>query len=364
MTARPHPPGMAGADRDGELARRTSTAPALCRWRQGLTWAFGLLWLLDAALQYQPYMFTVQFPDQAIAAAGRGSPGLVGEPVTWAAHLMAGNPVVFNAIFATIQLAIAAGLFWRPTVKLALAGSIIWSLLVWWLGEGLGGVLAGPVSPVAGLPGAVVLYAIIAILLWPPQPGPDRTTVGSLATGSPLRPAGAKLTWLLLWSAFAAEAVRAPAALHEVPGSLAAGEPRWIAGMNTASAAFFAHDATPAAIALAVTCALIGLSVLTPAATRPGVILAMVLALAIWVIGEDFGQIATGTATDPNSGLPLAILALCYWPFARRLPRSMTRRSWRGHGRVSGSTAVLLSAAPAATQLLTSAATPTSPAAC
>ena len=35
------------------------------------------------------------------------------------------------------------------------------------------------------------------------------------------------------------------------------------------------------------------------------------LSLAIWLIAEDLGEIATGTATDCNSG---PLLAVCYWP--------------------------------------------------
>ena len=48
---------------------------------------------------------------------------------------------------------------------LALAASIAWALAVWWLGEGLGGVLTGAASPVTGAPGAALLYALAAVLL-------------------------------------------------------------------------------------------------------------------------------------------------------------------------------------------------------
>ena len=51
---------------------------------------------------------------------------------------------MLNAIFATIQVALGLGIAWRPTVRLALAASVLWSLAVWFLGEGLGGVLARP----------------------------------------------------------------------------------------------------------------------------------------------------------------------------------------------------------------------------
>jgi hypothetical protein len=47
---------------------------------------------------------------------------------------------------------------------------------------------------------------------------------------------------------------------------------------------------------------------------RASLVLAVVVAAGIWVIGEDFGGVFTGSATDPNSGVLLALLAIAYWP--------------------------------------------------
>jgi hypothetical protein len=44
------------------------------------------------------------------------------------------------------------------------------------------------------------------------------------------------------------------------------------------------------------------------------VILAIAAAAVIWVIGENFGAILTGSATDPNTGPLLGLLAAAYWP--------------------------------------------------
>ena len=40
------------------------------------------------------------------------------------------------------------------------------------------------------------------------------------------------------------------------------------------------------------------------------------MALAIWVIGENFGGILTGQATDPNTGPLLVLVALAHSPLA------------------------------------------------
>ena len=111
--------------------------------RRGLQIALGLVWLLDAALQYQPYMFSRGFVTQVLESAADGNPAVVLTPAMWADRLISHDVAAWNAAFATIQLAIAVGLLWRPTVRAALAGSIAWSLAVWWLSEGMGDVLTG-----------------------------------------------------------------------------------------------------------------------------------------------------------------------------------------------------------------------------
>jgi hypothetical protein len=79
---------------------------------------------------------------------------------------------LYNALFATTQLLIGCGMLFRRSLRLALAGSIAWALAVWWFGESLGGIFTGAL-PLAGFPGAVMLYALIAVLLWPAGRTPD-----------------------------------------------------------------------------------------------------------------------------------------------------------------------------------------------
>jgi hypothetical protein len=78
-----------------------------------------------------------------------------------------GKALIAGWVFATIQLLLALGIAWRPTVRVALGASIVWALGVWWFGEGLGEVLTPGASPVNGAPGAVIIYALLAVLLCP-----------------------------------------------------------------------------------------------------------------------------------------------------------------------------------------------------
>jgi len=56
-----------------------------------------MVWLLDAALQFQPYMFSPAFVTQVVKPAAAGNPAVVSAPILWSAHLMAGHIVHLRA---------------------------------------------------------------------------------------------------------------------------------------------------------------------------------------------------------------------------------------------------------------------------
>jgi len=272
-------------------------------------------WLLDGLLQYQSSMYSTMFGEM-IGDSATGNPGVIASPISWNAALVEHHLVLLNTVFATIQLLLGLGIAYRPTVRVALAASIAWSLGVWWFGEGLGGVLSGGASPVNGAPGAVILYALLAVLLWPAdRPGVTAPFVAARAVGAPV----ARLLWLLLWGSLAYFALtpanRAPQALHDMIVSMTGGEPGWVTALENHAAAVLDHQGLTASIVLAATLIVIAAGVfLPPPLARSAVILALVMAAFIWVFGEAFGQLLTGGATDPNSAPLLALLALAYWP--------------------------------------------------
>src|SRR5215469_16369622 len=140
-------------------------------------------------LQYRSFMYTKAF-GQMIEGTAAGNPSIIARPIGWNAALVEHHLVLLNTVFATIQLLLGLGIAYRPTVRVALAASIAWSLGVWWFGEGLGGVLSGSASPVSGAPGAVILYALLAVLLWPADRPPVKD-VGVPATFTAARAVGA-----------------------------------------------------------------------------------------------------------------------------------------------------------------------------
>jgi hypothetical protein len=285
------------------------------RARRHLQWALGAIWLLDAALQLQPAMFTKAFVTQTLASTAAGNPGFIARPITWAAAVILHHEALYNVAFAGIQLAIGLGLFWRRTVKAALLGSLAWSLAVWWLGEGLGGVLTGGTSPFMGAPGAVILYGFVALVVWPRRsPSVD----GRLGTSGPLGSALPRLCWLALWGSFAffglQPGMRSPNSLSAMVGGMAAGEPRWVRSVDSTLAGTLAGHGDLVVTAMIVLWVVIGLSVFGPRrVARIGVILAVTVGLMLWLV-QDFGGIFTGQATDPDSGPLLVLLALVFWP--------------------------------------------------
>lgn len=273
-----------------------------------------VLWLLDAALQYQPYMFTRRFVTTTFVPVADSNPGVIAHSVNWAAHLIAHHVAVYDATFATLQLLLAVGILWPRTVRAALGLSIVWSGAVWWFGEGLGGVFATGTSPFMGAPGAVILYALLAVLVWPDH----RSEGPSVATSGPVGATMARWAWLALWASGAFFAIqpgaRSPDALSQMVTGAADGEPGWIQALDRGLGRILAGHGTEVSLGFAAVFAFVGLSVfLRRRPARVGAALAAVCGLVIWAT-EGFGAIFTGHGTDPNSGLLLVVLAAAYWP--------------------------------------------------
>jgi hypothetical protein len=167
----------------------------------------------------------------------------------------------------------------------------------------------------------VVLYALLAVLLWPRErPELDPPFPAARAVGAP----AAKAAWATLWGGLGVlmllSSNRTANGLHDLLTGMAAGEPAWLASVDHHLAAVVAGRGLAAAIVLAVFFFAVGGGVYLPVGVaRLAIVFAGVLALAIWVAGEGLGGLlAGGQATDPNSGPLLILLALAYWPTMAR----------------------------------------------
>ena len=298
--------------------------------RRKLQLALAGIWLFDAMLQFQPVMFGHGF-GQMLVGGAHGNPAIVARPVSWSAAFIDHHVAVLNAVFAAIQVLLGLGIAWRPTCRLALAASVAWALAVWWLGEGLGGLLSGTASPVNGAPGAVLLYALLAVLLWPADRDPagrdpaarDHAARVPAAPFPAARAVGRRAAlacWLVLWLGLAGlallAAIRGPGALGDMIAATVPGEPAWLAWIDTHAASAVTRHSLLASVLLAAILTVVALTpCLRPArpAARAAVILALVVAAVLW-LAQGLGGLFTGAATDPGTAPLLALLALAFWP--------------------------------------------------
>lgn len=287
--------------------------------RRALQLALAVIWLLDGVLQLQGFFFTKAFGSQMIAMTAAGNPWFIARPITWSGAIIGEHAGPADSAFALVQIAIGLGIAWRPTLRVALAASIAWSLGVWWIGEGFGGIFNGSANPVSGAPGAVILYALLALLLWPRDGSElDCSFPAAIAIGT----RGARALWALLWGSLAYFAVAgansSAQGLHDLISSMASSEPRWVASLDRDVGGLVAYQGTAVTISVGILLAFVATGVYLP--RRPGNVtigLGVVLALLFWVVGQNFGALFTNSATDVNSGPLLVLLAAAFWRPAR-----------------------------------------------
>jgi hypothetical protein len=275
----------------------------------------GLLWLLDGVLQFQPRMFGPDFVTGILQPASAGQPAFIAWPLDHVDHLVGASPAPFNGVFGTMQLLIGIGLLVRDTVKPALVLSVMWSLGVWAVGEGFGMVFMGQASPLTGAPGAVLLYAVIAILVWPRHANrPD----GAAAGEGPMGETGARIVWAVLWSAMGVlwllPANRNPNGVSASLTTAAAGEPGWLSHIQLALAHACAGAGSGLALTLAVVSCWIGVGPLVTGRPTLFLVAGAALSLDFWILGQSFGGILTGLGTDPNAGPLFILLAVAIFP--------------------------------------------------
>jgi hypothetical protein len=231
-----------------------------------------------------------------------GQPGWLSDSITWSANLASRDLGIWNTLFALTQVFIGIGLLWRPTVRLALAASFGWVLVVWWFGEAFGNLFTATAEPLTGAPGAVLLYALVGVLVWP----------GGRAGGL-LDARGARTMWGVLWVGMAwlwlgpasSSADSIANVLDEGGSGLG-----WLSAVQHWVGGGAAGNGLVIALAFACLSVAIGLGVATDHRARALLWVSIALNFALWVVGQGVGELFTGQATDPNAGPLFILLAL------------------------------------------------------
>ncbi len=275
--------------------------------RRSIQTVLGLIWLLVGALQFQSFMYGNGFI-QLLQGLTGGQPGWVASSVNQGAATMQSHQAIFNTGAALIQLAIGFGILYKRTTKPAILVSFAWVLAVWWFGEAFGMMFMATTpmggipmaSALTGAPGAVLLYALIGAIVWPN----DRP-------GGLLGVRGARIAWAALWLLMAwlwlVEAGGANGihnAINAAPSGMS-----WLSSVQDGFASITKGNGLIFALALSAASAAIAVAVAVNWRAKEFIVLAAVLNLVYWVVGQGFGGIFAGGATDPNAGLLFIVLA-------------------------------------------------------
>jgi hypothetical protein len=312
----------------GPSTARPRRSSPLVRTQRTLQIVLGLFWLLDAGLQFQPFMFGHGFATTDLLNNAQGQPDVIRWIITNVGHFVAPHVAVWNTFFALIQVAIAGGLLFRRTVRPALVISFFWVAGVWVFGEGLGLILTGSASALTGAPGSVLMYGLIGLMAWPRRAGgradeslevEQKVGVASSAAAQGI---GGAVTPLAVWSGFWALAAvlfllpdnRTATSVSSAISGMSPGEPGAYAHFLTHFGNHFGSVGTQTAWLLAVASLVIGVGPLV--ARRPRIFLFAggLLSLVFWVTAQGLGGIFTGSGTDPNTGPLVILLALSMTP--------------------------------------------------
>ncbi len=286
---------------------------------RGIQIALGVVWLLDGLFQFKSFMFTHGIVTEVFAPAAEKQWSIVGGPMKTFDSFYGRDLTLWNSLSGEIQVAIGLALICsRRLVRPALVVSFAWSLVVWWFGEGFGGLTSNTMpSPLMGAPGAVILYAIIGLLVYPTgkEEGPSPAALG------PLGDRGGKIAWSALWALSAglwlANVNRAKEATHEMIKGMAEASPHWLAKFQNSIGSHTHGHGTTIAVVLAIVSAAVAVGVWTPL-RWPALVVGIVISLAYWVLGQDLGgPFWSEGATDFNAGPLFVLLAVSLFPVAQ-----------------------------------------------
>jgi hypothetical protein len=287
---------------------------------RGIQIALGALWLLDGLLQFKGFMYTHGIVSEVFALVAEKQPAWVGAPMKTLDDFYGRDLTLWNTLAGEIQVAIGLGLILsRKTVKPALLASFGWAFVVWWFGEGFGGLVSNTLpAPLMGAPGAVILYAIVGLLVWPT----GTRTARSPADLGPLGDRGGLAAWSGLWALSAGlwlvNVNRAKDATSEMIKSMAAASPHWLASIQNWVVRHAQGHGSTIAVVLAIVSVAVAAGVWTRTLRWPALWVGIALSLAYWLFGQSLGgPFWVESATDVNAAPLFVLLAVSLFPVAQ-----------------------------------------------
>ena len=259
----------------------------------------------------------VGLPSQVIQPIAASSPRWVQQVVNWAGTNWSYHPMQAGASAVWIQVGIGIWMLAAArgtSSRLAGLVSVGWGLVVWAFGESFGGIFAPGLTWLFGAPGAVLIYSVAGALIALPERTWRTPRLGRLT----LAGMGLFLAGMAVLQAWPGRGFWQGTS-HGQPGTLTGmiqtmsqtSQPGFLASWVNAFGTFDAAHGFAVNLFVVAALALTGAAFLSgqPRLIRPAVIAFTALCLADWVLIEDFGFFG-GLGTDPNSMIPMALLAI------------------------------------------------------
>ena len=296
--------------------------------RKGLQRVLGVIWLIDGLLQLQPEMFTGNMINGIMKPILQGQPGFLASIFKFIVNTITNNLTAVNLLIAVVQVLIGLGFIFLSDrwIKQLVIASFFWALIVWFGGEGMSMLLTGTASALTGAPGAVLLYPLIGLAVWPRTPGQQPILAGSGPVSSDdglLSRRGLRYMLAAFWF-FMALLQLQPYWWQSGQISGAIGGMVGAGGLNgavvdpvlTALSNATTNIEVPLNMLLILVFLGVGIVLALPGDryVQPALIASIVVSVLIWYFTQAFGMIFTGMATDFNSGLLLVVIALGVWP--------------------------------------------------
>jgi hypothetical protein len=152
------------AERAAPLVARHRPQRLRLDWLAGVRIAFGMIWLIDGLLEWQPADFHNFL--QLITAVGQGQPAPLATLIGAGQEVVAINPVLANALLAGLETAIGLSLITNVLSRWALRISALLAAGIWVFGQGLGMVFMPGATDIQSGP----LYVMVSLILLKAMP--------------------------------------------------------------------------------------------------------------------------------------------------------------------------------------------------
>ncbi len=292
--------------------------------RKGLQRILGILWLVDGILQLFPQMWTMNMVNGVMKPMLDGQPGFVEPSLQFIINQTTTHLIAVNLLISVVQILLGLGFLFLSDrwIKELVWASIVWALVVWYGGEGMSMLLTGQAGVLTGAPGAVLLYPLLGLAVYP------RKSVADTGYSDDGLLSRKVLRWVLagFWIFSALLQLQPywwqPGQISQTIGGMVGqgGLNTWLVDpVLTPLSNITANIETPLNIVLIVVCLAlgIGLAVVKEKQLPSWLTASIVVSVVVWYCAQGIGMILTGMSTDFNSGLLLVVMALAVWPSAR-----------------------------------------------